>query len=131
MLIFKHIFLISLYVRTTAEEDVNIDSDEEADFSKMDLGSKKGPVNRWDFDNSEDYGNYMSNREALPKAAFQYGMKMGDGRKSRRMPGADAGKNEKHKLDREWNEISKLIDKRKSGGGGGGGGDSGYKKPKY
>ncbi len=33
----------------------------------MDLGNKKGPVNRWDFDNNEEYTSYMSTKEALPK----------------------------------------------------------------
>lgn len=33
----------------------------------MDMGNKKGPLNRWDFDTNEEYGNYMSNKEALPK----------------------------------------------------------------
>lgn len=55
------------------------DSDEEADFSKMDLGNKKGPVGRWDFDTAEEYADYMSNKEAMPKAAFQYGVKMNEG----------------------------------------------------
>lgn len=55
---------------------VTNDSDEENDVSKMDLGkSGKGPMNRFDFDNEEDYGDYMAKREALPKAAFQYGQK--------------------------------------------------------
>ena len=62
-----HFELTGHFYRTRAEEDVNIDSDEEADFTKMDLGSKKGPVNRWDFDSNEEYTDYMSNREALPK----------------------------------------------------------------
>jgi IK cytokine len=66
----------------------------------------------------------MSNREALPKAAFQYGVKMTDGRKSRRLP--TDNKNDKAKLDKEWTQISKIIDKRKSGDG-----NSQYKKPKY
>ena len=39
-------------------------------------------MGRWDFDNPEDYAEYMSTKEALPKAAFQYGVKMSDGRKS-------------------------------------------------
>lgn len=50
---------------------MNFDSDEEADFSKMDMGNKKGPINRWDFDTNEEYGNYMSNKEALPKYFFK------------------------------------------------------------
>jgi hypothetical protein len=34
----------------------------------MDLGkSGKGPMNRFDFENEEDYGDYMAKREALPK----------------------------------------------------------------
>ena len=84
------------------------DSDDEVDYTKMDLGNKKvtqnlnscagssikginscdftpnkqGPVGRWDFDNPEDYADYMSTKEALPKAAFQYGVKMAEGRKT-------------------------------------------------
>jgi len=105
-------------------EDAIGDSDEETDFSKMDMGNKKGPVGRWDFDTPEEYSDYMSSREALPKAAFQYGMKMSDGRKTR---GKIGQKNEKAKLDKEWNQISALIEKRKGGGGGG----SSSKKKKH
>ena len=39
-------------------------------------------MGRWDFDNPEDYTDYMSTKEALPKAAFQYGVKMAEGRKT-------------------------------------------------
>ena len=85
-------------------------------------------MGRWDFDTAEEYSDYMSKKEALPKAAFQYGVKMTEGRKTR---GKVAGgpRNEKAKLDKEWNKISSIIDKRKTGGGGGGG--SASKKPKY
>ena len=56
---------------------VTNDSDEDVDVTKMDLGkSGKGPMNRFDFDNEDDYGEYMAKREALPKAAFQYGQKL-------------------------------------------------------
>nr|CAB3255726.1 protein Red-like [Phallusia mammillata] len=99
------------------------DSDEEADYSKMDQGSKKGPVGRWDFDTQEDYNSYMSNKEAMPKAAFQYGIKMSGGRKTRRT----REQNEKQKLNRELQQIQKIIHKRK---GGSGSGDS-YMKPNY
>ncbi|KAH9489790.1 hypothetical protein Btru_036554 [Bulinus truncatus] len=92
------------------------DSDEEVDFTKMDQGNKKGPVGRWDFDTAEEYSDYMSNREALPKAAFQYGVKMSDGRRTRRT----GPKDEKQKLDRELQQIQRIIDKRKPGGSGGG-----------
>ena len=78
--------------RTMAEEDVNIDSDDEPDFDKMDMGSKKGPVGRWDFDTAEEYSDYMGQKEAMPKAAFQYGVKMNDGRKTRRGVGPERRK---------------------------------------
>ncbi|KAL9972222.1 hypothetical protein ACROYT_G018488 [Oculina patagonica] len=104
--------------------DMPYDSDEEADYSKMDLGNKKGPIKRWDFENEEDYHSYMENREALPKAAFQFGIKMSEGRKTRR-----AGpKDEKAKLDRDWQKISQMLTKRK---GDEGKGDSDSKRRKH
>lgn len=36
-------------------------------------------MGRWDFDTQEEYSEYMSRKEALPKAAFQYGVKMAEG----------------------------------------------------
>ncbi|KAL9896940.1 LOW QUALITY PROTEIN: protein Red-like [Glossina fuscipes fuscipes] len=86
------------------------DSDDEVDYTKMDLGNKKGPIGRWDFDTQEEYFDYMSTKEALPKAAFQYGVKMEDGRKTRKHK---TGKNEKAELDREWQKIQGIIQKRK------------------
>lgn len=72
---------------------------------------------RWDFETPEEYSDYMGNKEAMPKAAFQYGMKMSDGRKTRGKVGNK--KNEKAALDREWNQILGVINKRKGGGEGG------------
>ncbi|KAL9896153.1 uncharacterized protein ACN2A1_006649 [Glossina fuscipes fuscipes] len=76
------------------------DSDDEVDYTKMDLGNKKGPIGRWD--TQEEYSDYMSTKEALPKAAFQYGKKWQDGRKTRKHK---TDKNEKAELDREWQKI--------------------------
>ncbi|XP_018329106.1 protein Red [Agrilus planipennis] len=84
------------------------DSDDEVDYSKMDLGNKKGPIGRWDFDTAEEYSEYMNQKEALPKAAFQYGIKMTDGRRSRK----HKEKNEKAHLDREWQKIQNIINKK-------------------
>ncbi|XP_031554972.1 protein Red-like [Actinia tenebrosa] len=84
---------------------VAYESDDEADYTKMDLGNKKGPIKRWDFENEEDYNEYMETREALPKAAFQFGIKMSEGRKTRRT----GPKDEKAKLDRDWQRISRMI----------------------
>ena len=43
------------------------------------------------------------------RAAFQFGVKMSDGRKTRRT----GPKDEKAKLDRDWNKISKVCFHRK------------------
>lgn len=93
------------------------DSDDEVDYTKMDIGNKKGPIGRWDFDTQEEYSDYMSKKEALPKAAFQYGVKMQDGRKTRKHK---TEKSEKAELDREWQKIQNIIHKRKAGGPAGG-----------
>ncbi|KAK1161052.1 hypothetical protein AOXY_G19931 [Acipenser oxyrinchus oxyrinchus] len=90
-------------------DDLAVDSDDEVDYSKMDQGNKKGPLGRWDFDTQEEYSDYMNNKEALPKAAFQYGIKMSEGRKTRRFKET----NEKAELDRQWKKISAIIEKRK------------------
>ncbi|CAH8846913.1 unnamed protein product [Trichobilharzia szidati] len=100
------------------------DSDDEADFSKMDLGNKKGPVGRWDFETQEEYSDYMSNKEALPRAAFQYGVKMADGRRTRRI----GPKDEKAELDRQLQKIQTIIQKRKQLAEEG---DSVIKNPRY
>ncbi|KPJ11556.1 Protein Red [Papilio machaon] len=65
---------------------------------------------RWDFDTQEEYSAYMSSKEALPKAAFQYGVKTQDGRKTRKTK----DKSEKAELDREWQQIQNIIQKRKA-----------------
>uniref|UniRef100_A0A803JW09 IK cytokine n=1 Tax=Xenopus tropicalis TaxID=8364 RepID=A0A803JW09_XENTR len=74
------------------------------------LGNKKGPLGRWDFDTQEEYSEYMNNKEALPKAAFQYGIKMSEGRKTRRFKET----NEKAELDRQWKKISAVSVRRLS-----------------
>ena len=104
------------------------DSDEE-DLSKMDKGSKKGPLNRWDFETAEEFEEYKSKQEALPKAAFQYGLKTNDGRKTKKSEAAK--KEDKGKLERDWKKIQDIWErKRESKGGEGDDGESG-KKPRY
>ncbi|XP_050038781.1 protein Red [Dermacentor andersoni] len=101
------------YPGAPENEDAVADSDDEVDYTKMDLGNKKGPIGRWDFDTQEEYSEYMSHKEALPKAAFQYGVKMADGRKTRRAAGK---KDDKAKLDRELQKINQIIARRKAEG---------------
>lgn len=70
-------------------------------------GTKKGPVNRWDFESEEAYESYQSGREAMPKAAFQFGVKTGAGRKTRK----NAAMAEEKKLDREFERIEQIWSK--------------------
>ncbi|XP_012288594.1 protein Red [Orussus abietinus] len=107
-------------------QDAIDDSDDEVDYTKMDLGNKKGPIGRWDFDTPEEYSEYMNNKEALPKAAFQYGVKMADGRRTRKY---NKEKNEKAELDREWQKIQNIMNKRKPVTGLDGGPE--FKVPRY
>ncbi|KAH0549209.1 protein Red [Cotesia glomerata] len=109
-------------------QDAIDDSDDEVDYTKMDLGNKKGPIGRWDFDTPEEYSEYMNNKEALPKAAFQYGVKMADGRRTRKY---NKEKNEKAELDREWQKIQNIMNKRKPAGGSSSDGAPEFKIPRY
>lgn len=121
------------YPGAPENEDAVADSDDEVDYSKMDMGNKKGPIGRWDFDTQEEYSEYMSNKEALPKAAFQYGVKMADGRKTRRT--GTGKRDEKQKLDRELQKINQIIARRKASEAEGHSvpalGEAEYKRPRY
>ena len=72
-------------------------------------------MGRWDFDTQEEYSNYMNQREAMPKAAFQYGVKMADGRKTRRIGNKEKDRNAE--LNREWQQIQQILKRRKDEGG--------------
>ncbi|XP_063679521.1 LOW QUALITY PROTEIN: protein Red-like [Bolinopsis microptera] len=98
------------YPGAMEESGAAYDSDEDADYTKMDMGNKKGPLTRWDFEDEDKYNAYMEKREAMPKAAFQFGIKMSDGRKTKRQKPVD----EKQKLDREMQRINQMINKRKA-----------------
>ncbi|KAF5776252.1 putative protein RED [Helianthus annuus] len=60
-----------------------VDSDDEDDLSKMDMGGR-GRLHRWDFETEEEWATYNEQKEAMPKAAFQFGVKMQDRRKTRK-----------------------------------------------
>jgi IK cytokine len=74
----------------------------------MDMGKRKGPMGRWDFENEADYEKYMNNKEAMPRAAYQYGLKVDGGRKTRKTGTKVNAKNDEQKLDRQWTQISKV-----------------------
>ncbi|KAJ7955377.1 suppressor of mec-8 and unc-52 protein-like 2 [Quillaja saponaria] len=84
-----------------------VDSDDEGDLSKMDMGGRaKGRLHRWDFETEEEWATYNEQKEAMPKAAFQFGVKMQDGRKTRKQ-------NKDHKLTNELHKINKILAKKK------------------
>lgn len=99
-----------------------VDSDDEDDLSKMDMGGRaKGRLHRWDFESEEDWATYNEQKEAMPKAAFQFGVKMQDGRKTRKQ-------NKDQKITNELHKINKILARKKGEGnddGGDGGNDDG------
>ncbi|CAL9078651.1 unnamed protein product [Musa textilis] len=85
-----------------------IDSDDEDDLSKMDMGGRaKGRLHRWDFETEEEWAKYNEQKEAMPKAAFQFGVKMQDGRKTRKQ-------NKDQKLTNELHKINKILARKKA-----------------
>eukprot|EP00123_Amoebidium_parasiticum_P009148 comp19280_c0_seq1/m.22106 comp19280_c0_seq1/g.22106 ORF comp19280_c0_seq1/g.22106 comp19280_c0_seq1/m.22106 type:complete len:564 (-) comp19280_c0_seq1:90-1781(-) len=107
------------------------DSDGEPDFSKMDQGKKTGP-SRFDYDDEEEWARDKQNQEALPKAAFQFGVKMSDGRATRRQKEKGHSKEhdreakEKQKIDQQLNKIQQIWKRKEEQGGKSGG----SKKPR-
>ncbi|KDP33973.1 hypothetical protein JCGZ_07544 [Jatropha curcas] len=84
-----------------------VDSDDEDDLSKMDMGGRaKGRLHRWDFETEEEWAKYNEQKEAMPKAAFQFGVKMQDGRKTRKQ-------NKDQKLNNELHKINKILARKK------------------
>ncbi|KAL6641908.1 hypothetical protein ACP70R_020089 [Stipagrostis hirtigluma subsp. patula] len=82
-------------------------SDDEDDLSKMDMGGRaKGRLHRWDFETEEEWAKYNEQKEAMPKAAFQFGVKMQDGRKTRKQ-------NKDQKLNNDLHKINKILARKK------------------
>ncbi|KNC74202.1 hypothetical protein SARC_13243, partial [Sphaeroforma arctica JP610] len=96
--------------------DSEDDEKSELAFSRMDKGTagNKGLVSRYDFDDDEAYEKAKSEQEALPKAAFQFGRKMADGRATRRHKGSSTKISKDKKIDRDLNMINQIMkNKRK------------------
>jgi len=96
------------------EEQLNTmlyDSDDE-DLTKMDQADRGKPkLKPWDFQSEEQWEKYNITKEATPKAAFQFGQKMNDGRvkgvkKSKRK------ETDEQKLNKEWSKIKQIMKKR-------------------
>uniref|UniRef100_A0A2P2L601 Suppressor of mec-8 and unc-52 protein homolog 2 n=2 Tax=Rhizophora mucronata TaxID=61149 RepID=A0A2P2L601_RHIMU len=85
-----------------------VDSEDEDDLSKMDMGGRaKGRLHRWDFETEDEWAKYNEQKEAMPKAAFQFGVKMQDGRKTRKQ-------NRDQKLNNELHQINKILARKKA-----------------
>lgn len=63
-------------------------------------------MRRYDFATEEEYEKYKSTMEANPKAAFQYGVKSGEGRKSQKQ----LENRGKQKLANELQKIERIFD---------------------
>ncbi|KAI8920071.1 RED-like protein N-terminal region-domain-containing protein [Powellomyces hirtus] len=89
-------------------------SDGEVDLTQMDMGvkqNKRRQLQRFDFENEEDWFKYKEEQVHLPKAAFQFGVKASDGRqKSGGKRGGDGGKkNYNAKLNKEFQQLNKVY----------------------
>ncbi|CAO3621845.1 unnamed protein product [Mucor hiemalis] len=71
--------------------------------------NKKAQMTRWDFDTEEEWHNYKSSIEFNPKSAFQFGVKLGDGRKRNR---ERKGMNDKQRLDRDYQQVKNIMSKK-------------------
>ncbi|KAI7864150.1 RED-like protein N-terminal region-domain-containing protein [Spinellus fusiger] len=100
--------------RTVAYDGTSEEEDQEASSATclVDQGThrnKKAQLTRWDFDNEEEWQKYKDCIEIHPKSAFQFGVKLGDGRKRNR---ERRGMNDKQKLNREYQQVKNLMDKK-------------------
>lgn len=71
--------------------------------------NKKAQLTRWDFDTEEEWQKYKSTIEIHPKSAFQFGVKLGDGRKRNR---ERKGMNDKQRLDRDYQQVKSIMSKK-------------------
>lgn len=67
----------------------------------------KGRLHRWDFETEEEWATYNEQKEAMPKAAFQFGVKMQDGRKTRKQ-------NKDQKLTNDLHKITQILSRKKT-----------------
>ncbi|KAI7901911.1 RED-like protein N-terminal region-domain-containing protein [Cokeromyces recurvatus] len=71
--------------------------------------NKKAQLTRWDFDTQEEWQKYKDSIEIHPKSAFQFGVKLGDGRKRHR---ERKELNDKQRLNREYQQVKNIISQK-------------------
>lgn len=74
----------------------------------INMEQAKGGLHRWDFETEEEWEKYNEQKEAMPKAAFQFGVKMQDGRKTRKQ-----NRDRDQKLNNELHQINKILTRKK------------------
>eukprot|EP00808_Paulinella_micropora_P026998 g21573.t1 len=96
-----------------------LSDDDEDDLSKMDQGRGRDRLRPWDFDTEGEWESYNSNREANPKAAFQFGLKMADGRKQKisgyrtaKEQGEAESRKREQRFNADFQKITALMKKR-------------------
>ncbi|KAF9973697.1 hypothetical protein BGZ73_003030 [Actinomortierella ambigua] len=78
--------------------------------------NKRAQLGRFDFDSEESFNQYKDSIEAVPKSAFQFGVKKGDGRRMGKWDDKSKHLSKDEKLDRDWQRISRLMGKNAGGG---------------
>jgi len=62
-------------------------------------------LQRADFDTEEQFSAYKASKEAAPRAAFQFGVKVADGRRSHK----ELDRKSAHKLDNQLGRIQQVF----------------------
>ncbi|KAI8817552.1 RED-like protein N-terminal region-domain-containing protein [Fimicolochytrium jonesii] len=114
-----------------ADLDHSESDGEEPDLSQMDMGvkqNKRSQLQRFDFDTEEEWHRYKDEQVHLPKAAFQFGVKAGEGRMKannakKRGGGEGKEKNYDAKFNKEFQQLNKVYSNKygtelESGGAG-------------
>ncbi|KAI8144213.1 RED-like protein N-terminal region-domain-containing protein [Fennellomyces sp. T-0311] len=97
----------------TVAYDPDDEDGAEGTTSLVDQGThrnKKAQLTRWDFDDEEQWQKYKDSVEIHPKSAFQFGVKLGDGRKRNREQ--RKGMSDKQKLNRDYQMVKNVMDKK-------------------
>ncbi|KAF9174285.1 hypothetical protein BGX21_000404 [Mortierella sp. AD011] len=104
----------------TTAYDSDDDDDQTQSTILIDKGThknKRAQLGRFDFDTEEGFNRYKDTVEVVPKTSFQYGVKMSEGRKTGKWEDSKGkGLSKDEKLDRDWQRISRLMEKNSGSG---------------
>ncbi|CAG8487599.1 7692_t:CDS:2 [Paraglomus brasilianum] len=109
--------------RENAYDSGQSDSDSDETHTIRDQGvakNKKAQLVRWDFETEEEWQEYkivlhlklcepQDKVTAMPKSAFQFGVKTSDGRQTRR---SRRELTDKQKLDRDFQKINRIMEEK-------------------